>query len=249
MKSKLWFKMVKSPLMVTGLLLSFSGFAFSCNCPFRATCSAYSDASAIFTAKLVRIERNLESKAPVFDVYFDVKELYKGKTEDIVRMSFRGGDCSPEFIVGESYIVFQETAAIQSLCNLTDLLSRSKRLLEYVKSFSEQKPIFAVSGIITGLSDEQLSDAKLTIEEPNGISKVAVDGFGRFNFVFKREGRYIARLNFPFEADIEVLSDGVVLTDLVNIKHGPNLTSLEYEVKFKANSCDFREIGVSEKHD
>lgn len=228
-------------LLNIGLLSARNVLA--CNCFTPTICLAYSRAKSVFVGKLEKIETDEKEKIYTIIAYFSVEKTFKGETGKLEKVRFRICDRNSIFKVGERYFVYKEDAEINSPCNRTHSLGKQDSDFEYAESLSEIKPIFTISGIILRLSKDELKKTKIIIEKGKNKYKPVIDKDGNFSFKATRKGLYRVKMLLPFKAMVFVTSGNIgydVKTSTTPIK-----TSLEYDLEFKSNECDYREIQVS----
>ena len=237
---------LKKVFTLTALMifsLSYNVFACLCRLPFP--CTAYSRAEAVFIGKLEKVERDKSKDAYTVNAYFSVEKTFKGKTSEVENISFLIADCDREFKVGEKYLVYKESAENYTLCNQTGLLSWAVKDLQYINNLSETHPVFNISGYIPDSTENISQPFKISVTNGRYRPRVTIDKNGLFDFTVKRKGTYHIKIILPFRVKKGALfmkndSGQYVFPD--KISAGKSSTVIEYELKFKPNDCDHREI-------
>ena len=213
------------------------GAVLACVCDIPAICEAYSRAGAVFIGKVEKMELDKKGSVPTMIVTFSVEKSFKGKTGKTETAKFFDGGCRDKFIVGEKYFVYKDET--ESLCNRTALLSILPYDLKYAQSLSESNPIFSIKGILE-LPEEDVKNARVTIEKGQIKYPVDVDKYGNFSFIATEKGFYRVKIVLNFEAQISKSKVDFILPQKAKFSATPSETSLEYEAEFKPNECDFK---------
>lgn len=231
-------------MILIGNLISVST-VLACECNRPAICQAYSRAKSVFIGKVEKIESNKNEPLSPIKVTFSVEKTFKGQTEKIETAKFGYGDCETSFKVGEAYFVYKEEPVRP--CNRTDLLSVSGSDLEYAKNLSENNPIFSITGVFWELSKDEAKNIQVTVEKGQTKYKPDINDYGTFEFKATDKGVYRINIVIPFEAQISLsqFKDSKILPDNSKFSSNSSQTTLEYEVEFKPNECDFKLFYIS----
>jgi hypothetical protein len=237
------FSIIVVTLFVLNIELFSAISVLACKCETPTICVAYTRAKAVFIGKVEKIEGDKNEPFFPIKVYFSVEKTFKGKTEKNETARFGFGACETNFKVGEKYFVYKEEPS--SYCNRTDLLSVLSNDLEYAESLSDTNPIFTLKGVFPQLSENEIVNSKIILEKDQIKYNIELEKNGNFHFKATENGVYKVKILLPFEAEINVKQDMLILTDTVKISSTSSNTTIEYEVKFKPNECDFREFSIS----
>ena len=211
---------------------------FGCSCVIPTVCQAYSRAEAVFTGKLVRIEKDEKSHIETVFAHFQVGRTFKGKTESMEIVRFVIGSCERTFNIGEEYFVYKDpNTNFNNICNRTDTLLKSASEIEYAKKLSNSKPIYSISGRIGGLSLDDLRKTRVIVIKGHKQFDVMADRDGFYEFIAKDSTNYSIKILLPFEA--------TVFTNNLWMSEESKGRTIGYSLQFKPNECDFREIEVS----
>jgi len=230
-------------LFGVGFLVSVLAFpALACNPAVPTICEAYSRAKSVFIGTLTKVEEIKGSHISEVFAHFSVKKVYKGSVNTMEVVRFYTGDCGIKMTeIGKDYFVYNEPyESLASVANPTNLVRNSRSSIKYAESLSERHPIYTISGWINGLTFDEMKKVVVEISEGSRTHRRRLKKFS-FNFVAKHETTYTVKITLPF--------DGIFLTKMII---GPFYNefrsdgrSTEYTVQFKANKCDFRQIGIS----
>lgn len=225
-------------VLVSLLLILFlqPNTIFACASDFPSPCVAYSRANAVFIGKLQKLEEVEEATL----AHFEVEKVFKGKVSKLEIIKFIIGNCGRTFRVGEKYFVYKEHSNYDSSCNRTHPLSETSSDYMYINSLSEKNPIFTTGAVIRGLTEDEVRNVKVTIENKQRKYEPSINENGRFRLKITNTGTYTVKIEFPFKAIVEVTS-GDIGYDIESFD-SENKTTILYKVEFKANSCDEREI-------
>lgn len=229
------------------ILVSFYE-TLACECNESDICNAYSKAEKVFIGKLEKVEK--DEKAPVYSIqaHFSVEKTYKGKTEKIEIVTFKLGDCEwLNFIEGEKYFVYSNKLNINTYCSKTKFLKFAKTDIEYANSLSEKYPIFTIKGFLPQIDSRNpnlLKQIKLYLKFATNRRRIKIDKDGFFSFVVRKKGKYEISISLPFKAEVYVLRSTFDVENSAKVSTLNDSTKIQYEVEFRPNECDYREIRV-----
>jgi hypothetical protein len=236
-------------LSFTILFVIFLSFAnvIACECNLPQICVAYSRAKKVFIGKLVKVEENELLSRNIVKVHFSVEKTYKGETQKVEIVTFKNSDCLIiKFKEGEKYFVYAENANFNTYCNRTTYLSSAKKEIEHVNSLAKNKPIFNIKGVIARgdtISDDELRKIEIFVTIRNKKNKVILNEGGMFNYTVTKKGLYKINILVPFDSRITTMNDLPVFGD-VRVITTSDSTLISYNLEFKPNECDFREIQI-----
>jgi len=233
---------IRFVFLAFALTLSCSMAAFACNPALAAVCQRCERAEAVFVGTLTKAERKSEGSFTVLYATFTVKESYKGSIQRVEIIKFGTGECDPAVDkVGETYFVYKEPyRRILRVANYTHLLGQSVNDLAFAKQINSRKPIFRISGFLSGLAKADLPKARIVINDGRRNKNVSLDRDGWYKYATRRPGAYKITVLLPIEANIGWEQLGVY-SDFVEG------TSFTYETAFRPNGCDERQINISPK--
>jgi hypothetical protein len=226
-------------VIVLLVLVSFDK-ALSCDCHSQHVCVDYSQAKFVFIGKLLKVVD--VDKTNQFDVYahFKVEKTFKGKT-DVVEVVKFNISCREnfKFEIGERYLVYSDD--FKNPCNRTDLLSNLKSDLDYIKTLSERIPSFTIHGKL-GITESEAKETKVIINDGKREYLTEVDKYGQYSFVSTNNTNFHIKIVLPFYAEVNGYG-------IKAVSFKPNQTTIEYDVSFKPNECNFREITANNIED
>jgi len=236
-----WFGRI---LLCLAFIVLSAGVTHACNCGLTSACQAFSDAKAVFSGKLIKVEKELLEKRPLVHAFFAPSEIFKGdhigKTE---KLTFIDGECLKPFESGVEYIVFQDNGPIQNICNWTDRSSDGKGIKDFLARLVDQPRSAWIYAFIRGLSADELRRSEFYFDGKKvTVSELAL---GNLEFTTSERAKHQIKLILPVTATIDVEDGSVILTTTVRVAKDRDRTIVEYEVDVGTNPCDSRLISVT----
>ena len=229
-------RLIQVFVLLAGLYVPVS----ACNCEIPTICQAFSIAKAVFTGKLLKLERNKTSDVETLIASFEVGRSFKGKPDRVENVKIVIGSCDRKFTVGEEYFVYKQPPGQEYLtCDPTRLLSNAQADIKYASSLSDAHPIFTISGLITGVSGPDLEKIRITIDDGTKSSNLSFRrgaGFGSYSFAAKKDASYTVTVTLPVTSASRLSELGLF--------HYFEGNQIKYTTKFKPNQCDHRDIEI-----
>ncbi len=230
-------------LSIIGLLiLQFVLFKaiMASECIISFPCVAYSRAEAVFIGKLQKVIKDKDEPDKIVYAYFEVEKVFKGKVRSIEEVKFSTENCKRIFVVGDKYFVYKDNSKYNNEFNRTHPFYEESSDFIYANSLSETNPTFTISGKIEGISENEINSTTVVIEEGQNKYTPIVNKEGEFSFVVGKKAIYHIKIILPFDAKVWVTSGNIGYD--VEVKNYVNQTVIKYDLEFKSNSCDIREI-------
>lgn len=205
----------------------------------KPTCAEYWEADSVFigTAK-EKISAPLPYGAAV---RFDVEKNFRGSSRRTVLTYIYLGSCEDRLLVGERYLVYahrisNDGALELRSCSRTVTITDAGADLDYIRALNRTGHQ-SISGMILGLTREDLSRVKVVIIGPSYNLETNATELGTYESGRVAVGAYVVQLIFPFEVNSFAGPNLTVMRD------GPK-TVLRFNVWLEAKRCDYREISV-----
>jgi hypothetical protein len=248
---KLKYILILIPLL--GLYLHRPATALACSCPelFTPPCVSYWRAEVVFTGTLTQIERGRYQGL----AHFNVEKTFKGPPSKEREVAFVTGSCAGAFDflkTGEKYLIYagargrtNDGRLEMSPCDRSMPLSDAAYDLEHIDKVIEKRIQPSISGLLSGLTEEDLKSVKifitggqvkteLSIKMTRGVLLIKKDFFGQYSIDLPGAETYRVRVILPFQAKVYAGDLGV---DTSNSQ-----TTFEYNVTLAEGQCDYREI-------
>lgn len=209
---------------------------FACNPYGPRVCEAFSRADAVFIGTLTKVEDIPTSSSSAVFAHFTVERVFKGKVENVELIKFGSGDCDPKLTdIGEKYFVYKmEYEHIPMFGNRTAKLNESPYDLKYAKSVSWEKPMFEISGRLSGYDKAVLAKAVVTVEMGSFKQVLSIEKDSSYSLTISQPGTYEIKIALPIEKRGSVNHQQSFMEF--------NGRTVQYSVDFKPNGCDYREI-------
>ena len=229
-------------LFASVMVLISAGDTYACNPALATVCQRYERAEAVFIGTLTKTERKDEGHFTTLYATFTVHETYKGTVGPVEIIKFGTGDCDPTIDkVGDKYFVYKEPLRRpSSVANYTHVLGKSDGDLAFAKQVNPKKPVFGISGVLSGLAKANLPKTRVVINDGRKNKNIGINRDGWFEYVTRRPGTYKITVHLPIRANI----GWEELNTFSDIVEG---TSFTYETTFRPNGCDARQINISPK--
>jgi hypothetical protein len=210
--------------------------AIACNPYVPRVCEAFSRADSVFIGTLTKVEDIPTSRTSAVLAHFAVERVFKGKVDKEEVIKFGSGDCDPKLTdIGEKYFVYKMGYDnIPMFGNPTAKLNESSYDLKYADSVNWLKPVYEISGRLTGYDKAVLAKAVVTVEMGSFKQVLNVDKDNSYSVTVKQAGTYEIQITLPIE------KRGWVNHQNSSMEFYGK--TVEYSVDFKPNECDYREI-------
>jgi hypothetical protein len=230
----------KAIFVIILMVLVFFDKAISCDCHSQNVCVDYSQAKFVFIGKLLKVVEVDKTNKFDFYAHFKVEKPFKGKIDkvEVVKLNTSCRE-NFKFEIGEKYLVYSDD--FRSPCNRTDLLSKMKSDLDYIKTLSETTPSFTVHGKL-GITESEAKETRVTVSDGKREYPTEVDKYGQYSFVSTNNTNFHIKIVLPFYAEVNGYG-------IKAVSFKPNQTTIEYDVSFKPNECNFREITANNIED
>lgn len=238
---KLRFDDAKRVLSATFMLLAINVAGLACECKNPSVCESYTRAVAVFTGKLVSIEKDNSTFIPTAQARFQVVEAYKGVLSKFESVRVRLSDCfDTHLTIGEEYFVYEDADESRGrVCNRTVEIGQAEGDLEFARSLSTDNPVFLITGVVVGIPKSDFSRTTVALVNDKYAKTQRPDSDGFFEFHVNKPGRWTVRIHLPYNA-----------TTFVKGIDGENKYEsrrVEYAVGFLPNGCNRKEIEVNRK--
>lgn len=234
---------------VTAVLITFLvTVVYGCQCEPLPVCASFTNARRVFAGDVIDVKNRKTASMRVLDVTFSSQETYKGNAVPDSVVTFFESSCSPKFVKGERYLVFDEGKPIHGFCNATRKLDpRSSDMLQ-IAGLSARDPRVSLVGSISGPGELRPGSAQLFGEPCSGGLAFPIARSGWFQTDYPAFGRYTACVTFSLlaEADVFVESytnnpgNSTIRCDGLNC-------TVTIDSEFVENGCDLRRIVVAPK--
>jgi hypothetical protein len=188
------------------------------------------------------MERRDERNLIALYATFKVKQTFKGVVGTIETVKFGTGDCDPKIDkIGGVYFVYREPYERNAhVANYTHLLTNSDDDLAFAKRVDPKHSVFRISGLLSGLSNTDLDRARVYVNDGRTKKPIRIRRNGWYEHMVKREGSYKVTIILPIAA-------AMIWEQLHEYSAPAEGKSITYEVEFRPNGCDMRQLNVSPK--
>lgn len=243
---KRWFRTF---VVITLLMesLSLPDISSACSCSLPSVCRAYSQAAAVFIGRLEDIRDTDPDKSTTpfrpKTGRFSVERVFKGAVSNEMLITFEPDSCiDRQFTIGRKYFIYTDTSNTVQQCNRTLLYDEKSPDYLYASNLVAKRPILMIRGRIIGLDATDLRTVKVLITGIKKRFELNVDGEGIFSLTVRERGAYNVELNLPRAGAVEATSGDIGYD--VQTMNSETRTVVRYEVEFRPNSCDDRQLSV-----
>lgn len=219
--------------------------ASACECNRPTICEAFSAATKVFIGKLESSPGAKKGFLGTTSATFSVERTFKGETNPFESVTMRVSDCAVPLMIGEKYFVYMDNEGLNRYCSRTSYLRGAEADIEFAKNALPDKPVFYINGLIADhnlTKSERINDIAITF---NGkTEKISIGDDRQFSYKASEEGTYQVRFSVPTSASVLMHGYRGYFESTAPLPFNSSKNLYIYDVRFRPNACDFREIQI-----